>query len=275
METNHTPSNFEKKVLSNLVLPSGLPKEEVWERMQETLHATPPKNPIRTLLIRCTVAATLAIGIVGGFLRHYQTTIHCPPGSYQAAILPDGSQVYLNAGSSLSYAPYWWNRTVALTGEAFFEVTKGSRFVVESAQGQTEVLGTSFNVYARKQNYVVVCKTGKVLVTTAHRDSVYLLPEEKAILVQDQLQKEKPQRQELAWREQSFHFEEAPLLEVLQELERQYAIQITLSKALVKKYYYTGYFKKTEKPTDALEIITISLGLTFKKTAARKYTIRS
>lgn len=277
MENNHTPSDFEKEVLSSLVLPNGQPKEDVWQQLQEALHATPPKKCIRSLLIRYMIrymaAATIALGFLGGFLRYYQTTIDCPSGTYQIALLPDGSQVYLNAGSSLSYTPYWWDRTVVLTGEAFFEVKKGSRFVVESTQGQTEVLGTSFNIYAREQRYAVVCKTGKVLVTTARRDSVYLLPEEKALLVQNRLQKQEQQQQELAWRKQSFYFDEAPLQEVVQELERQYAITITISRKLAQNYTYTGYFKKTEDPATALEIITISLGLQFKKTAARKYTI--
>lgn len=269
MENNPTPSDFEKKVLAHLSLPVALSKEDVWQRLQETL----PAAPRQTHFLRWTIAATLVVGLLGSFLRFYTTTIQCPAGEYQTQVLPDGSKVYLHAASTLSYQPYWWSRVVELEGEAFFEVEKGSRFVVQSAQGQTTVLGTSFNVYAREEVYAVVCKTGKVLVTTLSKDSVYLLPEEKAIWTEQRLQKQVPTAQDLAWRQQSFSFEDAPLSVVIAALERHYSININIKASLVKRYQYTGYFQQDKKPEEALQIITISLGLRLKKTANKRYLI--
>lgn len=274
METSPTPSDFEKEVLSQLRLPSASPKEEVWEQLQGLLHATAPPTKV-TPLWYWVAAASVAAALVMGFLRFYQTTIECPAGATLSQILPDGSEVHLNAGSSISYAPYWWegNRRVQLEGEAFFKVKKGSSFQVQSKQGKTEVLGTSFNVYARAEDYTVVCQTGKVLVTSPYQDSVYLLPQEKAIWRNQQLKKQAWHPQELAWREQAFSFDNRLLDRVVKELERQYAIEITLAPNLVKQYHYTGYFKKTKEPTAALEIITISLGLQFKQTAPNQYLL--
>lgn len=274
MQTNPTPSDFEKKVLAQLTLPAAAPKEEVWEELQGLLHATAPPSKRKPLLY-WAVAASLAAALLGGFLRFYQTTIYCPAGTTLSQFLPDGSEVQLNAGSSITYAPYWWegNRTLQLEGEAFFKVKKGSRFQVQSEQGKTEVLGTSFNIYARAEDYTVICQTGKVLVTSPYQDSVYLLPKEKAIWSNQQLKKELQQPQDLAWRRQAFSFDNLVLDRVVKELERQYAIDITLAPSLVKQYYYTGYFKKTKEPEAALEIITISLGLQFKQTAPQQYML--
>ena len=78
--------------------------------------------------------------------------------------LPDNSIVTLRGGSELSYAPYWWfaDRSLQFEGEAFFDVEKGSSFTVQSDNGVTQVLGTSFSIYANDENYEVFCKTGKV-----------------------------------------------------------------------------------------------------------------
>lgn len=61
--------------------------------------------------------------------------------------LPDGSVVRLNSVSRLSYKPLGWyfSRSAELSGEAFFEVEKGSKFTIYSMLGSTSVLGTSFN----------------------------------------------------------------------------------------------------------------------------------
>ena len=103
----------------------------------------------------------------------------------QTVILPDGSIAQLNGSSTLKYHPYWWNisRNISLEGEAFFEVAKGSKFSVESKNGTTSVLGTSFNIYARSNQYEVVCVTGKVWVENATGEvSTIITPNQKAVL---------------------------------------------------------------------------------------------
>lgn len=274
MNKNYTPSDLEEKVLSKVTLPSGAPKEAVWDQLQTVLQTT-PQSSIRPLWRHWRVAALLAASFLFFVWKFYRITVYCPLGERLTEVLPDGSEVYLNAGSSLSYVRFGWsqNRTVTLDGEAFFKVQKGSRFVVESAQGTTEVLGTSFNVYARGTVYTVICETGKVLVTHEQQDFIYLQPQEKAILVDQKLQKQPKQHQELAWIEASFYFDAMPLRDVLEAVQRQYAIDIDIAPNLVKKYQYTGYFKQTKDPLETLQIITISLGLTVKKIAPQQYVI--
>ena len=80
-------------------------------------------------------------------------TVRIPRGMSRRLVLPDGSRVWLNAESSLSYPGSFGGRErreVTLQGEAYFEVAPDSLhpFVVETAALQTQVLGTSFNVRA-------------------------------------------------------------------------------------------------------------------------------
>ncbi|MBL4704745.1 MAG: FecR domain-containing protein [Flavobacteriales bacterium] len=88
--------------------------------------------------------------------------------------LPDGSTVNVNKGSSISYVEGWWNghRTVALKGEAFFNVEKGTEFTVNAGSSKVTVLGTSFNVLENNGLLMVTCYTGKVKVESAGHEVV-------------------------------------------------------------------------------------------------------
>ena len=91
------------------------------------------------------------------------------PGQRASYILPDGSRVSLNAGSSITFPEKFDNETraVVLEGEAFFDIVKNVEqpFIVASAGIKTEVLGTSFNIRAYQgENIEVTVATGKVQV---------------------------------------------------------------------------------------------------------------
>ena len=90
--------------------------------------------------------------------------------------LPDGSQVDLNADSEVTFTKSDWseNRSLNLSGEAYFKVKKGSTFTVATSQGNVSVLGTQFVVNSRKNLYNVICYEGKVLVVTQAKDSIVL-----------------------------------------------------------------------------------------------------
>lgn len=97
------------------------------------------------------------------------TTHATVAGQKTTVILPDGSTVYLNAASSLTYAPQFnKNRTLTLVGEAFFDVKRDPDhpFQVQTGKLTTKVLGTSFNIHAyqNQKNIVVSVATGKVEV---------------------------------------------------------------------------------------------------------------
>lgn len=93
---------------------------------------------------------------------------------YEALVLPDGSQVYLNQHSSISYQEDFSPRHIILSGEAFFSVVPDiSVFIVATQHGDIEVLGTEFNVKTTSNQIAVAVKKGLVeLKTTYHKSKV-------------------------------------------------------------------------------------------------------
>ena len=167
-------------------------------------------------------------------------------------LLPDGSQVILNANSSISYSEnFKQNRKLKLTGEAFFKVVKNPKqpFVVETSQFKTKVLGTSFNVkaYPNTINTVSVV-TGKVEVSSKE-NSAY-----KSILIKNQRLSynnlEVPQlsiadaKDFNAWTKNILIFQNSSLKETALTLENQFNVSILFEKRALEDLRITGKFKE-------------------------------
>ncbi len=177
------------KESSQLELPSyseGAAWEKLLAKKKERKITTKPK--MRTLRPGWWYAAAAVIGLLGiGYW--YWMEIPAPAliitatGEQYEGELPDGSKVILNAVGELDYDPEAWSeqRELSLTGEAFFEVKKGETFAVETPYGRIEVLGTSFNVWARDSQLEVVCHSGKVKVINGANESE-IVAEQKAVL---------------------------------------------------------------------------------------------
>lgn len=181
--------------------------------------------------------------------------------------LPDGSIVSMNAVSNITYAPANWQRerTIMLEGEAFFEVEKGTPFIVKTPLGQVEVLGTSFNVEAREGIFRVNCYTGKVKVTTSTGETTILTPQEGTFLQNGKLQaRTLSNRNDIAWQDQIHHFDNVPLAEVFAAMERQYAITVQYP-AEIGKRQYAGFFKSNDLE-QALQTVCWPLNLQFSVT---------
>ncbi len=146
-------------------------------------------------------------------------------------LLPDGSEVILNASSILSYSKKDWdsNRQVQLEGEAQFTVRKGSTFSVSSPNGTVEVLGTVFQVKDRGKNYVVSCTEGRVRVSNASNSERWILEKgayvklQQGRLIEESLIGAKNHHD---WVDGISRFNNETLGFILSELERQYAIEI-------------------------------------------------
>jgi transmembrane sensor len=145
-----------------------------------------------------------------------------------------------------------------LEGEGFFEVKKGSSFSVLTPQGQVSVLGTSFNVFARNEHFDVRCVTGKVAVD--HADAhVVLMPGQAASLQSgDQFVTNEFNTVGDSWQQGTSRFEEASLNDVLDELGRQYNVQIIHTDLNHRKY--TGAFRHNNLK-EALDAVCLPMGL--------------
>ncbi len=187
-------------------------------------------------------------------------------GEFKIIDLPDHSTITLNAKSEVVYNPisWYWDRKVLLAGEAFFEVEKGSDFIVETNVGAVRVLGTSFNVRQRENDFEVKCKTGLVEVNV-NDHQVLLQANERVALngLNGQLEKDLAKVEYIStWKEGYFNFDAEPLDRVIEELEIQYGVSINFA-ANNEDLLFTGYFPVKDLD-NSLKTICTSFGLSYK-----------
>ena len=207
------------------------------------------------------VAAIFVLGFALHFFLNWQKTthhelqhqIHVPTGQHVEIMLADGSKVWLNSGSTLTF-PSKFNgkkRLVELDGEGFFEVKsdKEHPFIVSTSKYQVKAVGTSFNIYDYQDSpqFEAALLNGKVEVTTnAKKSSVVILtPNQRAALCQGVL-KVKPieNANNYLWRKGILYFNE-PLLEVFDKLQEYYDIEFQIRNTSLtrKSPYCTGKFR--------------------------------
>lgn len=255
-------------------------KEDVWAQM-ESLMDNADGNPVKTFVIPKALywAAAIALLLFVSTLtaRFYSSTYKSLTAENVALVLPDGSKVALNAETKISYHPFWWRfkREVLMKGEAFFEVEKGSVFTIKSTKGNTQVLGTSFNIYARGSNYKVTCVTGKVKVRSNQSgDARVLVPNEMAEIKQSGTIAVKTNvdiRESTSWTLHE-HFINGSLSDVVEEIERQYGVKIKMDPDIVGLNVNLSSPKEVSVEPILDRICPIN-GLTYKKTGTKEYMI--
>jgi len=221
----------------------------------------------QSTLGRVGMAVAASILLLLGFFwfNQSETTYQTGIGEQLAVTLPDGSSVTLNAASSISFHKGTWQekREVILRGEGFFEVEEGEQFTVKTSLGSVSVLGTSFNVQERENLLNVACYTGKVRVQNEYKVSQTLTPGKKIRVEQEKVSLDDFVPEEtIAWRKGIFRFDDIPLNIVLDELKRQYGINIEL-KANIKNRRYSGSFTKDDLE-GALKMICLPMELKYK-----------
>jgi len=190
--------------------------------------------------------------------------------------LPDGSTVWLNQNSKLTYNKNFNPRLVELSGEAFFDVTKkgGQSFEIISGEGKTTVLGTSFNVraYPDESKIEVTVETGKVALQ--HQDAttqkVLLVagesgalnkPEDKVNKVTEKISNAN------AWQTRSIFFDDTELSKGLAALERYFDVEIKTAKPeILRCPWSSSGVLKDPKIDDILSAMAFGLDLKVEKT---------
>ena len=257
-------------------------KAEVWSDFEHRLVKEDLSPvPVRRLLPGkqwLALAASLVLLLaVSSFMRFYSVKTYCPAGVHTSLNLPDGSVVEINAATTVEYHPYWWflSRKVDLDGEAFFGVKEGRKFRVVSDLGTTEVLGTTFNIFARGENYLVSCHTGSVRVSAARNEqSVILSPNELAELNEYGDLMVSPvddQGQAPGWTNNLIMFTAAPLSLVFEEIERQYGIVIEAPAKM--KQVYSGNFSLDQSVENILSLLCLPFDLTYERQTGNVYLV--
>ncbi|PSL48982.1 FecR family protein [Chitinophaga niastensis] len=222
------------------------------------------------------------LGVGGQYLLHskktYQLEVATNIGKVQHLILPDGSQVWLNANSQLQYNN--WKpgkaREVVLNGEAFFDIKQqaGQPFIIHTRAVDINVLGTSFNVKAYPEDATTetTLLTGKVQVVMKQEQGrkIQLEPSQK-LVVQNNPELENIKKSsinkkhttdtvsylidapkmltgdsnfvEVTWRERRLTFFNQPFEVIALQLQRWYGITVIFNDETMKNARFTGTFR--------------------------------
>jgi len=243
----------------------------------------------RRFLIKIASAAAVLVFVLlcGGILTYLfsvnkinkgQVIFKTSRGEKSLVILPDSSQVWMNATSSLTYHPFTAkNRQVELKGEAFFKVAHNEKapFTVKTNKCEVEVLGTTFDVMAYEEfgREEITLLEGKVNVHT--ESDQHILKSGQTLILRDNQVNiiEANTLQVSGWVENKLNFQNIPLTELIKRLENWYDVDIVLDNQTDKKVNFTGTFKNEETIWQVLDAINIYTPLQFEKTKLRKIKI--
>lgn len=214
-------------------------------------------------------AAVVAIIIAVGCISYWQgevnvkdtfadISVEAPLGSKTKLYLPDGTLVWLNVGSRMTYSQGFGvdNRKVELEGEGYFEVKRNEKipFFVKTKDLQLQVLGTKFNFrdYPEDHEVVVSLLEGKVGLNNLLREEkeAVLSPDERAVLnkANGLLTVESVTASNASqWTDGYLFFDEELLPDIAKELERSYNVKIHIANDSLKTFRFYGNFVRREQ----------------------------
>jgi len=205
--------------------------------------------------------AAAAILVIGLFLHLLLATVTFKGIDSQVASfrLPDQSRVVLNQNSQVKFRKYFWNRQVSLEGNAYFEVEKGSRFVVSTETGQVEVLGTRFSVKENNKRLEVACFEGKVKAVNREIQQI-LKAGDSVTIIEGKKESAKITAEFPDFALFSRHYSNVELSEIIKDIDLFFGVKTTLETETFK--YFTGSLETGTLET-ALAIVTTPLQLDY------------
>ncbi len=240
--------SFEREMASEVEIAEAM--TSLWSGIKKQQQATSriignKQTQLFTLSKRWRVAASILFLIAASWLTWQYTanditTYRTAYGETETLTLPDGSQVVLQANSSLKVPKNWAEkstRTVWLAGQAFFNVTKLERktpikFIVQTDDFKVEVLGTEFDVLNRTNNKRVILQEGRVRMQLSDNQSINLQPNEM-VAYTDKTKKYKKSIIEAtnftAWTNDQLILNQTPLTEIARILTDNYGFEVRFS----------------------------------------------
>ncbi|WP_430815151.1 FecR family protein [Carboxylicivirga sp. RSCT41] len=194
-------------------------------------------------------------------------TLIVPRGGEYQLVLPDGTQVYLNADSELTYPVTFSGnkRKVLLKGEAYFDVLADQNrpFIVDCGDQSIEVMGTAFNVSAYEGDDAIVTTLveGRVTVQTTTGDEVAfdtLMPHEQLVVNRKSGQRNKQEVDTgiyTSWKDGRFIFKNEALEVFMGKLARWYDVEIIITDDRVKNIRFTGDLPRYKEMSNILKIL--------------------
>lgn len=210
-------------------------------------------------------------------LKPVVNTLIIPRGGEYQLALPDGTKVWLNSNSELTYSvPFTGNeRRVKLKGEAYFDVAhnKEKPFIVDTEMQDIEVFGTAFNVSAYSEDATVVTTLveGKVKVKHLIDEQTlfeeFLQPKEQAVLNKESKQVVKQEVDTYvytSWKDGRFVFKNEPLESFFTKLARWYDVEVVIADETIKNVKFTGDIPRYKNMKDVLNIVEAEMSVHIK-----------
>lgn len=185
-----------------------------------------------------------------------------PYGKRSKILLPDGSSLWINSGSCISYASdFAANRKLNVQGEVYLDVRKDAAhpFVVKTNRLEVTVLGTSFNVtdYAKDTETAVVLVRGSVDVKVDSKEKKRLVPNQRLSKENGEVKVDEVDVYNyICWKDDAMNFDGQKLSDVLKSLSRYYNTKIEMSGSLKDEKYY-GSLDLNSTLDEVLESISL------------------
>ncbi len=206
------------------------------------------------ILIPCILIGSLWINLnsrIGGKIFADSSiiqTVNSSRGERKEIIFQDGTHVFLNAGTKISYPEHFGirQRRIAMSGEAYFIVSPNKRrpFVVEIGDASIKVFGTTFNVkaYESQSTVQVVLINGHIAFN--HNGAQYMMQPSQELIYDKQtgkidIHEEERADRTILWSKNIISFRDTPLAEVIETLSRWYNVQFQVSDPKALKCFFT------------------------------------
>lgn len=269
-----------RKALEENLSKINLPVEEEVEK-EKVVKISSFRN------LRRIAAIFIGVLLIGGIVFYFNwknatITVATNYGELKTIVLPDGSEITLNAHSSISYLKHWTTgrpRKVTLEGEAFFKVKhlnkdqnhikESERFIVLTSDLNVEVLGTTFDVRNRNGQTNVILETGKVRVAfkNAKHNDITLLPGEMIAYRHstNELQKSvtDPVLQ-TSWVDKKLILNNATVNTIIQYLEDNYGYKVVLKDTAIGNKRLEGTLL-LDNMKDIIFVLKTSLDIEIEK----------
>jgi transmembrane sensor len=205
-----------------------------------------------------------------------ENTLFVPAGQRAVIKLQDGTEVWLNAQTTLIYPSQFVGseRRVYISGEGFFTVAKNEKmpFIVSTDQADIKVLGTTFNVNSYPdtdftqtsllEGSVEICRLGDEKAT------ITLKPNQQAILKDNEVRVDEiPFHNHFLWKEGIYCFNNEPISAILKKLEVYFNVKIIVENNCLSDAMITGKFRQTDGIDEILRILKKTKDFKIEKNA--------
>ena len=200
-------------------------------------------------------------------------TLIVPRGGEYSLVLSDGTEIWLNADSRITYPICFkgTTREVSISGEAYFKVSKyaGKSFIVKTHHGNIRVLGTEFNVkdYPDDKKLTLTLVKGKIDYGRQGMQRHFELEPNQQLTVEGQdppvLQTVNPYY-DICWKDGQFMFQQQKLEDLFRQLERWYDIEVSYTDESLKQLHFSGELSRYKNLDTFVDVFERSAGIKMK-----------